>query len=62
MKPIPFILGMVVAAIIAIALMVTIGCTKPMKPIDPTIKRCAPWVCAGQEWPGDFTNCTCRED
>lgn len=49
---------------IALATMIYLltGCIKPTRPVDPNIKRCAPWICSGQEWPGDYTNCTCRED
>jgi PBP1b-binding outer membrane lipoprotein LpoB len=31
--------------------------------IDPAksnLKQCAQWICDGQAWPGDYTNCTCR--
>ena len=44
---------------IIVALMIA-GCIKPVYHGVESKPQCSQWICDGNLWPGDFTDCTCR--
>jgi hypothetical protein len=53
-----------IVVLLAVCLFIQVtlgGCAASKRAQLEPLKRCPERICAGDVWPGDYTNCTCKD-